>query len=114
MTLRLKQYAQFRGRSGRKEYWLFLFRLLLFYSALVFGAVGLRSHAALRPLFSALHCTYVLAVSMPLTAYTVRRLHDAGVSGWCALIIVIPIVGVAVLLKLLGERGDPGELAARI
>ena len=34
--------------------------------------------------------------------------HDTGASGWCALIIVIPLFGIAVLLKLLGERGDSG------
>ena len=112
MKSRMKRYAQFKGRSGRKEYWFFLCRLLLLYSLVAISAVWLGSHVALRPLFSALHCAYVLAVSTPLTAHTVRRLHDAGASGWCVLIIVIPIFGIAVLLKLLGERGADRRVAS--
>ena len=40
---------------------------------------------------------YALIVFVPTLAVTVRRLHDAGQSGWMYLLVLIPLVGGIVL-----------------
>ena len=41
---------------------------------------------------------FYLAVLVPTIAVTVRRLHDAGYSGWLALLALIPWLGGLILL----------------
>lgn len=42
-----------------------------------------------------------LIICLPSLAVTVRRLHDAGHSGWYYLISMIPLIGVILLLVAL-------------
>ena len=41
-----------------------------------------------------------LAIAVPSIAVTVRRLHDAGFSGWLYLVNLVPYVGGLVILVL--------------
>ena len=97
----LKKYADFKGRSQRKEYWMFtLFNLLAFFVLSVVGSV-LGDHAEL------LTGIYSLGVLLPSVAVTVRRLHDIGRSGWWALLMVVPVVGALILVVFALQDSQP-------
>lgn len=83
----LKKYAIFEGRASRREFWMFLLANLL---------LGIVAHI-ISPTFGML---YSLFVFLPSLAVAVRRLHDAGRSGWWMLIGFIPFIGTIVLIIL--------------
>ncbi len=90
----LKNYATFKGRARRSEYWYFVLFNLIFSIALnlVDAAIG-------SELINALYSFIVL---IPSIAVGVRRMHDVDKSGW---FILIPIYN----LVLLCTDGDSGE-----
>jgi uncharacterized membrane protein YhaH (DUF805 family) len=111
-----RKYAEFDGRSQRKEYWMFaLFNGL---AAIVLGAIGglgaaLWDHRGV-PLFIPL-VIYALAGIIPSLAVATRRFHDTGKSGWMLLLLIvlgcIPFVGViAAIIQIvfLCKDSDPG------
>ena len=104
----LKQYADFRGRARRKEYWMFtLFNIIFAIVAmLIDNVVGTVSPELGYGVFYVL---YVLAMFIPGLAVSVRRLHDVGKSGWMILIALIPLIGVIWLLVLMVTDSNPGE-----
>jgi uncharacterized membrane protein YhaH (DUF805 family) len=109
----MKLYFDGRGRATRKEYWSFiLFRaifmttfMVLIISAIValgaFGAANAQDYGgdASDPssAFSGLWVLGGWILGLPFLAphYAVsaRRLHDVGMSGWLALLMLIPYVG---------------------
>ncbi len=97
----LKQYAEFSGRTARKEYWMFV--LINFVISVVIGVVG---NAINMEMLSTL---YSLAVMIPGLAVSIRRLHDINKSGWMLLVSLIPIVGLIWLIVLMATKGDEGE-----
>jgi uncharacterized membrane protein YhaH (DUF805 family) len=122
----LRQYADFSGRSRRKEFWMFvLFNYLailgLFLSGyileLIIGTPAYaQSISVLEPEHSSsgnlgrlLVLLYLLATFIPLLAVMVRRLHDIGKSGWWIFISLIPIAGYIWLIVLLCTDGDAGD-----
>lgn len=103
----LEQYAVLRGRTSRKEYWMFmLFNVIVFFSVLVIGVflMGITRKAA----FIFLPVAYVLAIIIPLFSASVRRLHDTGRSAWWLLVYLIPFLGGIWILVLLCLRGTEG------
>lgn len=113
----LRRYADFQGRSRRKEYWLFvLFQTIVF---LVLGALALAGGFPLDgapvsepgPLFYlgvGLFALFGLALFIPNLAVQVRRFHDQDKSGWLILLGLIPYIGgiiVFVFMLLEGTRG---------
>ena len=83
----LKQYADFKGRARRKEYWMFfLFNIIISYS-LTFAAIGLEV-----PILATIGSIYSLAVLVPGIAVGVRRMHDVGKSGWFLLIPIYNLI----------------------
>jgi uncharacterized membrane protein YhaH (DUF805 family) len=103
----LKKYAQFEGRSRRKELWMFtLFNCLFSWPLYILGLV-LHGNA-LGSIFIGLYLIYLLAILVPCLSVTVRRLHDQGKSGWWWFIILVPIVGPIILLVFMCLDGDPG------
>lgn len=122
-SLPLRRYAQFTGRSGRKEFWLFLLAVNLVAAALAIvwtadtnfigytGTIGNMAFAILIIGF--------LAILVPYLAVQVRRFHDQDRSGWFALLNLIPYIGpfiVLVMMALPETEGanqygpDPAEL----
>ena len=104
----LRQYADFRGRARRSEYWYFvLFNGIFSIVAIVLDNIlGLAS----RELgYGVLYGVYSLAMIIPNLAVSVRRLHDVGKSGWFLLIALIPIVGAIWLLVLYFTDSDFGS-----
>lgn len=109
MIMPLKRFADFQGRSRRKEYWMFQLGIILMYVAFMvfagaFGAIlgETASSIVLLPLF-----LIVLAIIVPSLAVTVRRLHDQDKSGWWILINFIPLGGI-VLLVFMCLEGTSG------
>lgn len=132
MLLPLKRYAQFSGRSRRREYWMFmLFGLLLFIvtmildSLLGFGTTtryaevgGTGVAAGFQSTGGIITGLAMLALLLPSLAVGVRRLHDTDHAGWWILLGLLPLVGTIVLLVFFcldGSRGtnrfgaDPKE-----
>ncbi len=92
-------YANFRGRATRSQYWWFV----LFYLILVIVLSAIR--------LSALSALVELALIVPNISLQVRRHHDAGRSGWWTLTSLVPLWGLILLLyptKTVGNRYGDG------
>lgn len=111
----LRDYANFRGRARRSEYWFFaLFNLIAIWLCILldkmlgttfnFGALGNQMPIS----YGYIYAFYNLAVLIPGLAVAVRRLHDVGKSGWFLLIAFIPLVGAIWLLVLFFTDSKPG------
>lgn len=92
-----KQYMAFSGRATRQQFWMFvlfnaLVALTLYFLAGISGTVG--------TLFSIVYVLYSLAMFLPSLAIQIRRLHDAGFSGWLWLLILLPFLGGLILFVL--------------
>lgn len=109
-TLPLKRYAEFTGRSRRKEYWMFF--LLVLVGALVLGVVEglLGLGGMIGGVYGPLTALFLLAILVPSIAVGVRRLHDTDRSGWWILLGFVPLVGIVLIVfyVLEGTRG-PNE-----
>lgn len=122
VLLPLKRYADFSGRSRRKEFWSYIlavwvatFVLMYLDSALGLGgtatsyseggSVGFNMSGGLLTLL------FLLATIVPNLAVSVRRLHDVGKSGWMLLIGLIPLVGWIYLLVQYFQPGMAGPNA---
>jgi uncharacterized membrane protein YhaH (DUF805 family) len=98
-----KKYSTFSGRATRSEYWWFF----LFYAATVvvrdmFQHLGDQKDSPLQVfgLLGAILCSLLnISALLPLNAVQVRRLHDAGQSGWwTGLVFVLSAIGVILCL----------------
>lgn len=99
-TLPLKKYAEFEGRSRRKEYWMYV--LLLIGIGLVIGIVeGILGLTGMVGPYGPLSALFLLATLVPSLAVGVRRLHDTGRSGWWLLVGYGPFL-LSLVLMLLG------------
>ena len=87
-------YANFKGRARRQEYWMFAFINLII--ILILNTID-------RVVFSA-----DMAILIPGIAVAVRRLHDTDKSGWWALLGLIPIIGAIVLIVMMCIDSTPG------
>jgi len=92
----LRDYADFSGRSGRKEFWVFV--LISFLISVALGLLG-----------STVSSLYSLLVLIPSIAVGVRRLHDIGKSGWYLFLVLIPVLGWLVLLYFYVQKGSSGS-----
>jgi uncharacterized membrane protein YhaH (DUF805 family) len=93
-----QNYAVFRGRASRSEYWYWSLFLSLAgigigIIAAVFISVVFEPALIDSPVFDGLVAFLVLPFVLPSLAVSVRRLHDVGMSGWFILATVIPWLG---------------------
>lgn len=126
MILPLKRYAQFSGRSPRREYWMFvLFNIIVsIVLSIVDTVLGLGGHtssysasgpgsyaAGADTSGGILSGIWALAVLIPSIAVGVRRLHDVNRSGWWMLAPIL-LLGVAMVSALarLGANPDASML----
>ena len=93
------KYVVFSGRSSRPAYWWwYLFTLIVYIvAAIIDVAIGTYVLTGLT----------ALALLLPNLAVLVRRLHDAGHSGWWILIGILPLIGFIVLLIFVLTPSQP-------
>jgi uncharacterized membrane protein YhaH (DUF805 family) len=103
MLMPLKRYADFSGRSRRKEYWMFqLFSILCILGALLLGGILSIVSNTLGGLVIGLgYLGVVFGFFIPALAVAVRRMHDQDKSGW---FILIPFLNF-LMLFFEGTRG---------
>ena len=107
IRLFFKNYGNFRGRSTRSEFWwvnLFM-TLLILAIFIVFAILAVifedsRSGEAILGIFVLIIMTASLGLVLPSISLCIRRLHDAGYSGWLYFIAFVPYVGGFILLFL--------------
>lgn len=109
--LPFKRYADFSGRSRRKEYWSFNLMYSIVYSIFVFVIYGLDPdfENGLTMVFSFLFLIFALGSLIPALAVFVRRMHDTGRSGWYYFMSLIPFVGSVILFIYTIEDSQRGE-----
>ncbi len=100
MFLPLRRYAEFSGRSRRREYWLYFLGVILFYilmMAALFLVVGSQillsgdENAIASAVAGAVPMLLLLTIAwlgllIPNLAVGARRLHDIDRSGWWLLV----------------------------
>ena len=109
-TCFIKKYADFKGKASRSEYWWFW----LIYNLMCFGLLILAfifenpSGGTLYNIgYGALGLSWILGslgLLCPFLAVSIRRLRDAGYSGWLFLIRFIPYVGVPITWILMMQK----------
>jgi uncharacterized membrane protein YhaH (DUF805 family) len=121
MLMPLRRYADFSGRSRRKEYWMFTLGILIVYAIcfalIAMGGVfaGLGDPGATPQigvigwLGFGLLGIFALGIFIPALAVIVRRLHDQDKSGWFILIQFIPYIGGIIMLVFMCIEGTKGE-----
>lgn len=114
MLMPLKRYADFSGRSRRKEYWMFTLLNIVVLTVLMVlvgvggGVGGQNGTSVLSGAALALVCIYALAMVVPSLAVQVRRFHDQGKSGWYVLLGLIPYLGGVVVMVFMFMEGTHG------
>jgi len=130
MLMPLRRYAEFSGRSRRKEYWMFTLFIVLVATvciALMFAG-GFSTMMALDagevggspgPLFwvgMVPFALFMLAIIIPSIAVGVRRFHDRDMSGWWYLGFIvlgaIPYIGILASIAsfvIMVLPGTPGS-----
>jgi uncharacterized membrane protein YhaH (DUF805 family) len=114
-----KRYADFSGRSQRKEYWMFaLFQtivVLVLYAILFAGMPHVDETEQMMSAPGGLFYVgllllgiFSLGTIVPALAVTVRRLHDTDRSGWWWFIQLIPIIGPIIMLVFMCLDGTHG------
>jgi uncharacterized membrane protein YhaH (DUF805 family) len=109
----LSNYATFKGRSRRSEYW--WIQLFLVLTNLAVAAIDLALMNGDVDRFIAnggggiVGLVWILVTIVPALAVLVRRLHDTGKSGWWVLIGFVPFVGTIVLFVFSVLDSDAGD-----
>ena len=96
IMLPLKKYADFTGRSGRREFW--MFQILVTAVSFVFLISIPELYKTTNLLFAAVSGLALLALAVPQIALQVRRFHDQDKSGWFALFNLFPYIGPVIVL----------------
>lgn len=117
MILPLRRYAQFSGRSTRREFWMWVVFVILASIVLSIldkllglgGSAGAGSQTVTAPGFTGYRAgagvhggiltdIFTLAILVPNIAVSVRRLHDTDRSGWWILLPLVPYLVGAFLV----------------
>ena len=117
--LPFRRYAEFSGRSRRKEFWFFvLFQYVVAFAwAAALGLVMLLLYLADASEDTMMTICWILVVPyalyslwamIPGLAVTIRRLHDLDKSGWHILVGLIPVVGGIILIIWYATEGTRG------
>tara|TARA_B100000929_G_scaffold80830_1_gene63096 strand:+ start:1753 stop:2118 length:366 start_codon:yes stop_codon:yes gene_type:complete len=107
----IKNYAVFKGRAIRSEFWYFVLFSFILQSAfllidIIIGwEIGRVNGIPVLPLLE----TSRLSLLVPSISVTVRRLHDINKSGWWSLLWGLPVIGWLILILWMSIEGDNGE-----
>lgn len=114
----LKKYATFTGRASRGEFWWWFLANTIIGTVLYALTFGLGMATATKPgqvigpggwAFTALLAIWGLAIIVPHIAVCVRRLHDAGYSGWFYLFSIVGLGIVPLVLCALETSPNAGK-----
>ena len=115
-----KNYAEFKGRVNRSEYWLFMLYWVICYFLLVAieNSMGLNkidfsnySFSNYIPLLQyskkvgVLTLLYRPVTFLPSLSIAIRRLHDRNISGWWSLLFITPL-GLFLLIPLIRKGNE--------
>ena len=93
----LKNYAVFKGRARRAEYWYFvLFQFLAILAAAIVGSLLLGTTAGV-----VLYVLCALGLLIPSLSVAVRRLHDINRSGKLILYIYGSLLALSIVVSIL-------------
>jgi uncharacterized membrane protein YhaH (DUF805 family) len=120
MLMPLRRYADFSGRSRRKEYWMFALGIFivyiilggLFFAGFDFATMSTGGDPGISVIgwiAISLFGLVALGIFIPSLAVIVRRLHDQDKSGWFILIQFIPYIGGIIMLIFMCIEGTKGE-----
>ena len=84
----LRQFTHFKGRTSRKEFWIFMLFHFLVANVLIILDLAFE--------ISILYPLYLFLTMLPVLAINWRRMHDVGKAGWFAF---IPVYGLLLSLK---------------
>lgn len=86
-------YENFKGKTSRKEYWLFLlFVTVVATLSFVFCFYLYPISKVYAIVSSGVVFAFLLGSIMPFLAISVRRMHDVGKSGWYLLIPIYNLI----------------------
>lgn len=110
MLMPIRRYADFKGRSRRKEYWMFMLLqiVLIVIFAIVISALASSAPRVADTVATIVTLGYLALFVIPSLAVQVRRFHDQDKSGWFILMGFIPAAGgliVLIFMCLPGTRG---------
>jgi uncharacterized membrane protein YhaH (DUF805 family) len=105
-------YANFSGRARRREFWMFTLvnTIVLVVLAALMGVgfalsdTDLSSISPLVYVSIGLLSIYGLATLVPTLAVSVRRLHDAGYSGWLELLEFVGLRVVVLIFHIMDSQ----------
>ncbi len=101
-----KRIFDYKGTSGRKEYWI-PFAVNAVPAVLLVIVCILKEDAAWLAIPAIVLALYLAVSFIPFISLTVRRLHDTGKSGWWYLVSFVMGVGaVVVILMCAGRAGS--------
>ena len=98
-----QNYANFKGRARRKEYWYFLLFIMPFSMLCTIIDLVMKTNLFGIQGLGITKILFQLVVFLPTTALSVRRMHDVNKSGWYVLIPFYIII-VAFVEGNLGEN----------
>nr|WP_299384903.1 DUF805 domain-containing protein [Allomuricauda sp.] len=102
----LSQYADFKGRARRKEFWMFELFNTIFMVAFITLDIALE---LVDTGIGILYPIYLFGTIVPALAVTVRRLHDIGKTWTWIFIGLVPVIGGIWLLILLTKDSEKAE-----
>jgi len=117
VTSVFSKYATFSGRATRSEYWWFALFQTVVYVLLFAITIGIAAATPVEPgdtppivaVGGIVYFLIALGLALPNIALLVRRLHDAGLSGWLYFVTVIPFFGaIAVIIFALLPSSPTG------
>lgn len=106
-----KRYADFDGKTNKRDYWMVvLVNLLISVAISVIASIG-----ALRIVATTIDSLYAIAAFIPGLAITTRRLHDTGRSGLNLFWLLLPIAGwIVILVYVCGDSVEEGTVEAPV
>ena len=112
LTRPWRRCLDFKGRSTRREFWLFYLQSILVIIAAGMLAEIAKALGASEAIIGFMTIPFVLIVLFMILAQLaagVRRIHDHDKTGWFILLGMVPLVGWIFFLIMMLTPGTPGE-----
>lgn len=90
--LAIRNYANFEGKTTRREFWLYIL-----YSAVILYILYFFNNNSNNSIFIGL---FKILLIIPTLSIIVRRLHDVNKSGWLILFVFLPFLNLYLLFLL--------------